>query len=110
MQPPKPELSLIQNAGSVGQAGREADEERSLQPVNEHRSQARNAAWASETHFELPECVAWMAQDADGTWWGYEATPNQQHNGWYENEVGRYVRVHKGQPNDNWPNSLYKVK
>lgn len=81
MLPPKPELSLI-----------------------------RNATWASETHFELPEWVAWLAQDADGTWWGYEATPNEQHNGWYENEIGRYLRLHQDQPNANWQASLCKVK
>ena len=104
------DLSLIQNGGSVGQARREADEERSLQSVNEHRRQTRNVAWASETHFELPEWVAWVAQDADGTWWGFETTPNEQHNGWYENEVGRYLRLYQDQPNENWQDSLRKIK
>jgi D-alanyl-D-alanine carboxypeptidase len=33
--------------------------------------------------------VAWLAQDADGAAWGYEAEPNKQHNSWYENEAGR---------------------
>ena len=41
----------------------------------------------------LPDWVEWLAQDADGAWWGYEAEPNKQHNGWYENEVGRIVRL-----------------
>ena len=104
------ELSLIQNDGSLGQARREADEERSLQPVNEHRRQILNAAWASKTHFELPDWVAWVAQDADGTWWGFEATPNEQHNGWYENEVGRYTRLQQEAPNDNWQASLRRIK
>lgn len=56
----------------------------------------------------IPEWAAWLAQDADGTWhlrevgrgckvanastatlWAYEAEPNKQDRGWYENEVGR---------------------
>jgi hypothetical protein len=43
----------------------------------------------------------WLAQDADGTWWAYEAwayEPNQQDRGWYENEVGRILRVGKAAP------------
>ncbi len=44
----------------------------------------------------LPDWVEWLAQDADGAWWGYEAEPNKQHNGWYENEVGRIVRLEAG--------------
>lgn len=78
------ELSHIQNSGPVAQA--------------------------SETHFELPEWVGWIAQDADGTWWGFEATPNEQHNGWYENEVGRYVRLQQEAPNDNWQSSLRRIR
>lgn len=30
----------------------------------------------------LPGWVEWLAQDADGTWWAYEAEPNQQERGW----------------------------
>ena len=41
----------------------------------------------------LPEWVAWIAQDADGAWWAYEAEPNKQDRGWYENEVGRIIRL-----------------
>jgi hypothetical protein len=39
---------------------------------------------------KVPAWVAWLAQDADGAWWGYEAEPNQQDRGWYENEVGTH--------------------
>jgi hypothetical protein len=59
---------------------------------------------------KLPTWVNWLAQDADGSWWGFEAIPNEQHNGWYENEVGRYVRLCQEPPNDNWQNSLHKIK
>ena len=41
----------------------------------------------------IPAWAQWLAQDEDGTWWAYEAEPNQQHNGWYENEVGRIQRL-----------------
>ena len=58
----------------------------------------------------LPDWVNWLAQDADGVWWGFEATPNEQHNGWYENEVGRYVRLQQEVPNENWQCSLRWIK
>lgn len=31
---------------------------------------------------DIPEWVQWLAQDADGTWWGYEVEPHQYHQGW----------------------------
>lgn len=54
----------------------------------------------------LPDWVQWLAQDADGTWWGYEAEPLQRDGGWYENEVGRYVRLAQGDPNPRWQQTL----
>lgn len=57
---------------------------------------------------KLPEWVAWLAQDADGTWWGYEAEPNQQDHGWYENEVGRIVRLGKTAPPADWQSTLMR--
>ena len=38
---------------------------------------------------QIPGWAEFVAQDRDGTWWAYEAEPNQNDNGWYENEVGR---------------------
>ena len=58
----------------------------------------------------LPEWVAWVAQDADGAWWGYEVEPLQYHHGWYENELGRRIRLLAGAPNGDWPDSLQKVR
>ncbi|MEW6589809.1 MAG: hypothetical protein AB1418_02105 [Pseudomonadota bacterium] len=55
---------------------------------------------------DVPAWVAWLAQDADGTWWGYEAAPNKQDYGWYENEVGRIVRLGKTAPPDDWEATL----
>jgi hypothetical protein len=73
----------------------------------------------------LPEWAAWLAQDADGTWhpqgvdrgckaaraetatlWGDEAEPSKQDHGWYENEVGRIVRLGKTAPPLDWKATL----
>jgi hypothetical protein len=60
------------------------------------------------TFDEAPDWVNWIAQDADGAVWGYEVEPNQQHNGWYENEVGRIVRLGTGTPPDDWQATLVR--
>lgn len=57
----------------------------------------------------LPNWAAWLAQDADGAWWCYEAEPNQNDTGWYENEVGRIAKAGHGEPNPAWPESLVRV-
>jgi len=58
---------------------------------------------------QLPAWVLWIAQDRDGTWWGYQAEPLQNHRGWYENEVGRTIRLSSDAPNADWQQSLLKV-
>ena len=58
---------------------------------------------------DLPDWVAWLAQDADGAWWGYQVEPLQYHRGWYENEVGRRIGLGRGDPNCRWVDSLRKV-
>jgi hypothetical protein len=55
---------------------------------------------------DIPRWVRWMAQDADGAWWGYEVEPHQHNQGWYENELGRCVCIKKESPNRNWQHSL----
>jgi len=55
---------------------------------------------------KLPAWARWLAQDADGTWWAYEAEPNQQDCGWYENEVGRIQRLGKTAPPADWEATL----
>lgn len=57
----------------------------------------------------LPTWACWLAQDADGTWWAFEVEPNQSHQGWYENELGRYVKVADDTPNPQWYSSLIPV-
>ncbi len=59
---------------------------------------------------EPPEWAEWIAQDEDGTWWAYEAEPNQQHNGWYENEVGRIQRLGQTEPPLDWQATLLRYK
>jgi hypothetical protein len=58
---------------------------------------------------ELPRWVAWLAQDADGVWWGYEVEPLQYDRGWYENEVGRRIRVGQDRPSSQWAQTLRAV-
>ncbi len=57
----------------------------------------------------IPTWARWLAQDEDGTWWAYEAEPNQQHNGWYENEVGRIQRLGVMPAPDNWQAMLIRL-
>lgn len=57
----------------------------------------------------IPEWVNWIAQDANGAWWGYEQEPLRQSTGWYENEIGRYIRLGQDKANPDWQNTLRKV-
>ena len=58
---------------------------------------------------DIPHWVNWIAQDADGTWWGYQVEPLQNHHGWYENEVGQNIKLTEDRPNPDWQNSLEKI-
>ncbi len=69
---------------------------------------------SSKPDFSLLEVPAWVnyiAQDADGSWWGYSVEPLQNHRGWYENELGENVKLvdelHSSEYTD-WQNSLFK--
>ena len=57
----------------------------------------------------LPRWAQWLAQDADGSWWAYEIEPLQYHRGWYENEVGRRLRIADGEPNEEWSATLRRL-
>lgn len=57
----------------------------------------------------IPVWVAWLAQDADGAWWGYEVEPLQHESGWYENEVGRCVLLAVSEPCLPWQNTLQNI-
>lgn len=43
---------------------------------------------------------------ATATLWVYEVEPNRQDYGWYENEVGRIVRLGLSDPPDDWETTL----
>jgi len=56
--------------------------------------------------FPIPDWVNWLAQDADGRWWGYSVEPLQHHKGWYENEVGQYQLLAESSANSDWRSTL----
>ncbi len=56
-----------------------------------------------------PRWVNWVAQDADGSWWGFSVEPLEHTSGWYENEVGQYQLLYKDPPNPDWKKTLRKV-
>jgi len=57
----------------------------------------------------LPSWVKFIAQDSDGWWWGYSVEPLENHRGWYENEVGKNVKLLQKAANGKWHESLYKL-
>lgn len=57
----------------------------------------------------IPDWVRWLAQDSSGTWWGYQVEPLKNHQGWYENEVGKIIKLLESEPNSNWHATLQKV-
>ena len=56
-----------------------------------------------------PNWVNWVAQDEDGCWWGYEVEPQEYGCGWYENELGRRIRLKKDPNNPLWRTTLVKL-
>jgi hypothetical protein len=58
--------------------------------------------------FNIPGWVNWLAQDSDGTYWGYSVEPLLHDTGWYENEVGDCVRLGHAPLSADWRNSLCK--
>ncbi|MGB0722199.1 MAG: hypothetical protein ACPGU7_07345 [Gammaproteobacteria bacterium] len=65
---------------------------------------------ADDSTPDSPAWVRWVAQDRSGTWWGYEAEPNQGDSAWYENEVGRYIRLGDDPANPDWASTLTRVR
>ena len=57
----------------------------------------------------LPDWANWQAQDADGAWWVYETEPQEYHKGWYENELGRRLKIAAGPANLEWRSTLGRV-
>lgn len=57
-----------------------------------------------------PDWVRWVAQDRNGSWWGFEHEPNEGDTSWYENEVGRYIRLGRAAPNPRWQQTLRRYR
>ncbi len=64
---------------------------------------------AKEGKQAIPDWVCFLAQDGDGTWWGYEAHPNRHDTGWYENELGRCIRLGRTAPRPDWHTRVIPV-
>jgi len=60
-------------------------------------------------NYQYPQWVNWLAQDADGAIWGYAVEPLQHHQGWYENEVGRSIKLSNENSNNHWKETLTKT-
>jgi len=59
---------------------------------------------------DMPDWVSWLAQDADGKWWGYEVEPHQHDHGWYENEIGRFIELSQSKPDKKWSLNIFPRK
>lgn len=62
---------------------------------------------ANET--TIPQWAKWMACDANGTWWVFEAEPHLSSQSWYENEVGRFLKINVTESVKDWQLSLRKL-
>ena len=62
----------------------------------------------SKPTVDMPDWVQWVAQDSNGVWWGYSVEPLRNENGWYENEVGEYIRLSVSDASA-WQQSLIKI-
>ncbi len=63
------------------------------------------------TGVDVPEWVNYLAQDSDGSWWGYSVEPLRNHRGWYENELGKNTKLREavtGSTPSDWQNSVQK--
>ena len=60
--------------------------------------------------YQVPHWVCWIAQDEDGAWWGFQVEPNQSHRSWYENEIGKCVRLGKKTHNSDWVSTIKRIK
>jgi len=63
-------------------------------PINLRMADKKSNSPVKETlPFIIPEWVNWIAQDESGVWWGYSVEPLRNDHGWYENELGKYLRL-----------------
>lgn len=57
----------------------------------------------------IPEGIQWVAQDAAGTWWGFEDKPLASARGWQEQGLTNFIKLGHGDPNPNWRRTLCRV-
>lgn len=57
----------------------------------------------------IPPEIRWVAQDAEGIWWGFERQPVQEANGWTDHQCGNYIRIGRGARSSHWADSLWRV-
>lgn len=57
----------------------------------------------------IPEGIQWVAQDAYGTWWGYEGKPSPGKDGWNPLKLTSFIRIGEAEPNPEWDKSLRKI-
>jgi hypothetical protein len=55
------------------------------------------------------EAIKWVAQDAEGIWWGFEHEPEADDKGWTSIKFTNYIRIGKGPTTPAWKQSLKKV-
>lgn len=53
--------------------------------------------------------INWVAQDPDGTWWGFENKPFPTVQGWSESGRGRQIKLKQEPPNTDWRSTRHKV-
>jgi len=68
-----------------------------------------NSSKPDPGHIQVPEWVRYIAQDSDGSWWGYSVEPLQNHRGWYENELGEHIKLMESPCSSDWRHSLFAV-
>lgn len=58
------------------------------------------------SNISVPHWVNYLAQDSDGSWWGYSVEPLHNHRGWYENELGENIKLLEGEVSGDWRDNL----
>lgn len=59
------------------------------------------------SNISVPDWVRFIAQDSDGSWWGYSVEPLENHRGWYENELGKNIKLTSSAPVKEWRKCLF---
>ncbi|NIP74074.1 MAG: FHA domain-containing protein [Gammaproteobacteria bacterium] len=97
--------SVASAAGASAIAGALA-----LEDVERLIANARDGAEANTGDaVPLPPEIEWVAQDADGVWWGFEREPIPEASGWHDHQSGNYIRIGQGVPSGNWADSLRRI-